>query len=73
MKKMLVCGLAMLLGLTVAYSPAQDKRDNMPPPGFTALFNGRDLTNWQGLVPINQRSKPSVASAWNCSASVPMP
>ncbi|MCC6425435.1 MAG: alpha-L-fucosidase [Phycisphaerales bacterium] len=24
--------------------------DNAPPAGFTALFNGRDLTNWQGLV-----------------------
>jgi len=33
--------------------------DNMPPPGFTALFNGKDLTNWQGLVPINERAKLS--------------
>src|SRR5262245_52819338 len=23
---------------------------NTPPEGFTALFNGKDLTNWQGLV-----------------------
>lgn len=23
---------------------------NVPPKGFTALFNGKDLTNWQGLV-----------------------
>ena len=37
---------------------ADDKagpKDNMPPEGFTALFNGTDLTNWKGLVPINQR------------------
>lgn len=26
------------------------ERDNTPPPGFTALFNGRDLTNWKGLL-----------------------
>ncbi len=24
--------------------------DNMAPPGFTALFNGKDLSNWKGLV-----------------------
>jgi len=23
---------------------------NVPPPGFQALFNGKDLTNWKGLV-----------------------
>ena len=25
-------------------------RENRPPDGFTALFNGRDLTGWKGLV-----------------------
>ncbi|MGC9326140.1 MAG: DUF1080 domain-containing protein, partial [Candidatus Hinthialibacter sp.] len=32
--------------------------DNVPPKGFTALFNGKDLTNWKGLVanPV-QRAK----------------
>src|SRR6478672_8450559 len=36
---------------------AEDKAgpDNTPPEGFTALFNGKDLTNWKGNVPINQR------------------
>ena len=24
--------------------------DNTPPPGFVALFNGRDLTGWKGLL-----------------------
>lgn len=24
--------------------------DNTPPPGFTALFNGKDLAGWKGLV-----------------------
>ncbi len=24
--------------------------DNVPPPGFVALFNGKDLTGWKGLV-----------------------
>ena len=29
--------------------PTADK-DNTPPEGFTAVFNGRDLTNWKGLL-----------------------
>jgi hypothetical protein len=31
--------------------------DNKPPEGFTALFNGKDLTNWQGLVEVWKREK----------------
>ena len=34
---------------------AQDKagpNDNKPPKGFTALFNGTDLTNWQGVIDV---------------------
>jgi hypothetical protein len=26
------------------------ERDNTPPKGFTALFNGKDMTGWKGLV-----------------------
>lgn len=26
------------------------EKDNTPPAGFTALFNGKDLTGWKGLV-----------------------
>jgi len=33
--------------ITVALARAAD---NTPPAGFTALFNGKDLTNWKGLV-----------------------
>ena len=40
--------LLSLLALPV-YLPAQ-AADNVPPPGFTALFNGKDLTGWKGLV-----------------------
>lgn len=31
--------------------------DNTPPPGYIALFNGKDLTNWQGLVEMPQQLK----------------
>jgi len=31
--------------------------DNVPPPGFIALFNGKDLTGWQGVVPLPELMK----------------
>jgi hypothetical protein len=55
--------LAIALGLVSTWTDAGEKTekagpsDNMPPKGFTALFNGKDLTGWQGLVQINKRKK----------------
>jgi Domain of Unknown Function (DUF1080) len=56
--------LVFLAGLAVVALPgspcrAADKPDNTPPAGFTALFNGMDLNNWQGLVELPQRQKLS--------------
>ncbi|HZE95579.1 MAG TPA: DUF1080 domain-containing protein, partial [Planctomycetota bacterium] len=31
--------------------------DNSPPEGYTALFNGKDLAGWQGLVELPKRDK----------------
>src|SRR5436309_2686972 len=61
MKWLLSLPLAVaVLGTAAAAAPApEEKKDNTPPEGFTALFNGTDLTNWQGLVPINERAKLS--------------
>ncbi|QDU27593.1 hypothetical protein ETAA8_26810 [Anatilimnocola aggregata] len=42
--------LASAFLLAPAAMAADDKPQNSPPEGFTALFNGKDLTNWQGLV-----------------------
>ena len=39
--------LAACIGLN--WQPAR-AADNSPPPGFVALFNGRDLGGWKGLV-----------------------
>jgi Domain of Unknown Function (DUF1080) len=36
-------------------------KDNTPPKGFIALFNGKDLTGWQGLIEIHQRKKMTKA------------
>ncbi len=40
---------ATVLTTLFVASPAQ-AADNTPPDGFVALFNGKDLTGWKGLV-----------------------
>ena len=60
MKRLLIAMSMFVLGASNAPQAADDKatdKDNTPPPGFTALFNGKDLTNWQGLIEINKRAK----------------
>ncbi|MCI0379624.1 MAG: DUF1080 domain-containing protein [Gemmataceae bacterium] len=55
-------GMILTLGFCAARTSAQGEpqiKDNSPPPGFVALFNGKDLSGWQGMVPINQRAKLS--------------
>jgi hypothetical protein len=55
-------GLAGLLALApaaVGADKAEPGKDNMPPEGFTALFNGKDLANWQGLIDVKTRAKLS--------------
>src|SRR5437870_12131634 len=47
------CALLFAATLALALSAA----DNTPPAGFTALFNGKDLTGWQGLVELPKRDK----------------
>jgi hypothetical protein len=63
MRTALALSAAALCGLTLAVDvPAKNGRqtkDNTPPPGFTALFNGKDLTGWQGLIALPQRKKLS--------------
>jgi hypothetical protein len=46
-----IAALAMVLGLSSVAARAQEKRpDNTPPEGFVALFNGKDLSGWKGLL-----------------------
>ncbi len=47
--------LAFSAGAVVAEDRA-GTNDNKPPEGFTALFNGKDLTNWQGVVTMKERA-----------------
>jgi hypothetical protein len=55
-----------LIGLAVAILVTQPllAADNTPPEGFTALFNGKDLTNWKGLLkpPLDNPARRAKAS-----------
>ena len=42
--------------------PSAERGLNVPPPGFVALFNGKDLTGWKGLV-LNPRTRPTLTEA----------
>jgi len=52
--KFLSLGLACLVCFAASSVHAVEKlaaeKLNIPPEGFQALFNGKDLTNWKGLV-----------------------
>jgi hypothetical protein len=43
--------VAVVLAAAVVVSASQDRPLNQPPPGFTALFNGKDLSGWRGRKP----------------------
>ena len=47
--------------LVTADAPATGEKalpnDNKPPEGYTALFNGKNLDGWQGLVELPERRK----------------
>ncbi|MEN6407774.1 MAG: DUF1080 domain-containing protein [Thermoguttaceae bacterium] len=56
----------LVIAMTVSSlsSAADGVADNTPPPGFVALFNGKDLTGWKGLMkpPLDNPSRRAQAS-----------
>jgi hypothetical protein len=42
--------IILILNLIVCMATPVLAKDNTPPKGFTALFNGKDLTGWKGLL-----------------------
>jgi len=50
-KSMKFIPAALALALLGLYVPTSSAADPTPPPGFRAIFNGRDLTGWYGLNP----------------------
>jgi hypothetical protein len=61
MKKFFVLlAFSAFLALHASFAAEEEKAgptDNTPPEGFKLLFNGKDLTGWQGLVELPDRSK----------------
>ena len=49
--------LPALAGVLLFVTPFCRAEDNAPPKGFTALFNGKDTTNWQGAIDFGKRQK----------------
>lgn len=49
--------LAAAAWTAAADEPEPKGKLNSPPEGFTALFNGKDLSGWQIAVDMNQRKK----------------
>ncbi|HWG41601.1 MAG TPA: DUF1080 domain-containing protein [Gemmataceae bacterium] len=54
-----LAGVLCLDGRSMADEDKAGAKDNTPPEGFIALFNGKNLTNWQGLIELPQRTKMS--------------
>src|SRR5271166_2847597 len=53
----LVLALSVSVGAADEIEEKAGPRDNRPPKGFKALFNGKNLANWQGLVELPTREK----------------
>ena len=51
------------------HAAAGEKKLNVPPPGFKALFNGNDLSGWKGLVG-NPKSRAKMSPAELAEAQV---
>jgi hypothetical protein len=54
---LLVLPAVLVLACCAVLADDKEAPLNTPPKGFTALFNGKDLTGWQGAIQINQREK----------------
>jgi hypothetical protein len=64
-----ILSLALGVAGVSQWSSAGEKGDNTPPKGFEALFNGKDLTGWQGLsmapdTADPKAKKPRSLPAW---------
>jgi hypothetical protein len=46
-----------VLVVAALLAAAEIGQDNRPPKGFVALFNGRNLEGWQGLVELPERAR----------------
>ena len=50
MMNIIRCCLLLVIGCLSSLPSVAHAADNTPPEGFKALFNGKDLSGWKGLV-----------------------
>lgn len=55
--------LAALLMFTTGAGAEETAQQNVPPAGFVALFNGKDLSNWIGLGHYDPRKYRALSDA----------
>jgi hypothetical protein len=60
---------ACLLLAFVGFVAGQEKL-NVPPPGYSALFNGKDLTGWKG-IPLKENNNPKRKTAGYVPMTMP--
>ena len=62
LRSLMFASLALLVVTSLA---SAEEKLNTPPEGYTALFNGKDLTNWKGLLkgPYDNPAKRATLSA----------
>jgi hypothetical protein len=51
-----ILAAGLFVALATNTRAGDDKNAPKPPPGFTAIFNGKDLTGWQGNIDMKQRA-----------------
>lgn len=69
MKRLLIITTLLACPLTAVTAQAEETTHNVPPKGFTALFNGKDLTGWRGLghfspYKLAEMSEEDAAAMW---------
>ena len=47
---LLVLGIGLAAAAGARQRRGEKGKDNTPPPGFTAVFNGKDLSGWQAIL-----------------------
>ena len=74
LKGVALVGLAMLTAAGLQAARQQNRPLNQAPPGFTNLFNGKDLSGWRGRQPnyspyeedkLTPDERAATQAAWN--------
>lgn len=78
-----VCRAPLLVCLLSVLAPVANRAAelNVPPPGFVALFNGRDLTGWRGgdtydhrkLLALPEAERTALIRKWTASMTAVNP